>query len=258
MKKIVFKTLIIVCICLVVTCSQENMNGSAPLQPNATLAAVLTPAVGDAIAPDLAAQWINAFRQQHASANVMLSHDLSRQTIEQLLAVKYASHPVDGLRFIKGINETGEETLVVIPVQGGNDLWYLSYLGSEARTQDTGTAYDKNGPLNINTAKQWVKAFRDRHTADTHRSYFVGHEALLQIVSSSYNDTPVDGLRFYKALNDNQKETFVIAPIQDGQTLGTLESRLSGSSLKSLKTAGEDVVVYIEYMSPCPSSCPEE
>lgn len=256
MKKIIFNALVTISISLVVTCSREGLHESEPLQPNTKLATMLTPAVGDPMAPDLAANWIRAFRKNPASASAVATYDISSETIKQLLTVKYAGQPVDGLRFIKGINDSDEETLIVIPVQGGNDLWYLSYAGSPERINDKGTAYDRDGPVDITTAKKWVEAFRGRNpSSNIHRSYFVGYEALRQIVDTLYKGETASGLRFYKALNGDLKETFVIAPVQDDQTLGVLEFLLSGSNAKSLRTADE--VVYIEYMMPCPSTCPE-
>jgi hypothetical protein len=255
MKKMrVFYTAsMIVTVSFLVTCSQQNVSDGIPLQANAKLAKLLTPKVGNPIQVDLAKTWITSFEQKYPSKAIARSHDVSHKTIAQLLAIIYADKEIDGLRFIKGFKETGEETLVVIPVQGGNDLWYLSYPGSKARANDSGTAYDGNGPITISTAKTWVTSYVNSNPgADVHKSYFVGREALKQMMNTSYNGKLAESLRFYKALNEINLETFVLAPVQNGETLGVLENKIHGTALRT-KT---DDVVYFEYLAPCPSTGP--
>lgn len=254
MKKSALILVSMIAVLVFIGCSKQDIGNGMPKGPDAQLSKVLTPQVGEIIDLDLAVSWISGFEQNNQAAT--LSYLVNRATIENLLGMQYSGKEIDGLRFMKAFNDQNEEVLVIIPVQGGNDLWFLSYEGSAARQVDQGAAFCATGPLSYQKAHEWVESFVNTiSSSETHRSYFVGREALGQLIDFTFDGSAIDALRFYKALKEDGKETLVIAPVQDMKTLGVLEHLLHGSELRVSSVGDESEVVYFEYMKPCPSTC---
>jgi hypothetical protein len=241
---------------LLISCQQQELKDGTPLQRRPS-SQVLTQEVGSPITLAQASSWISASVKQNPAATPW--HDLSSTTIENLLKLSYADEAIDGLRFMKGIDDSGKEILMVLPVWAGNDLWYLSNEGSSARAMDMGSVYGPNGQLPVEKAKAYVSNYLNTVSPEALRSFFFGSKILLEGINNK-SGVAIEGLRFFKAINDEGKETYAIVPMKGG-TLITLEGSPISEDflLKGIAGTREEQAMnagtVIDTSKLCPSYC---
>jgi len=98
------------------------------------------------------------------------------------------------------------------------------------------------GPIDLTTARQWVKNFRATIPPAEVRSHYFGRD----IVDTILAQPGCTGLRIYYAINDKKEKEIIISGADD-----TGEDMLPGEGAEG---SGGNTLADASY--PCPSVCP--
>lgn len=112
--------------------------------------------------------------------------------------------------------------------------------------QPTNPRYDgaDGGRIDLNTAKQWAKNFRDSQSKpDEVRSHYFGRDVIDQILQQ----LGCSGIRIYYVRNDkNEKELLILGVDSSGSNM-----------LPPLSVAGPGDNSIADMSFPCPPVCPQ-
>ena len=111
----------------------------------------------------------------------------------------------------------------------------------------TNPKYDgtDGGPIDLATAKKWVKNFRDSvKDTDEVRSHYFG----CNVISKILQQEGCTGLRIYYALNDKHEKEILILGVNDKGVNMLPASGVLGD--------GGNTIADISY--PCPPTCPPD
>lgn len=265
MKNVLFSMLLVVS---AGACSDSSTDENLVADESTEAARLLHAKVGAPISASSGQQWAQAYEDRYPGQRH--SFFVGRETLLKLLAIEYNGNPLDGLHFVKGLKDDGEETMMAVPAQSGNMVLYLSAPHTSARKGDSGTIYDfaspdiKSGmlgaierfharvgaPVDIKSARRWVASYTSFHTSDeVPKSYFVGAQALTTLLATMNQGRPIDGLRFIKGVNERQEEALIIVPVQGGLDLWKV------SATSPLTRTQEDTDGSYDFNMPCPNTC---
>lgn len=231
-------------LCIAASCSDRQDESTLQSGSNNEVARILNPQVGGPVSVTSAQAWINEYAERHLPENTPQSFFADGNSFRAMLDATYNGKLLDGISFVKGLKETGEETMMAVPVQDGRMLLNTSVAIQELKESHIGIS------INAELAKSYSDSFFDQYSSNNiTRSYFIGRETLQEILNMMNDGKPVDGLRLIKAIKEDGQETLVYIPTQKSIDLWYRSIFDANARIQQTQSS-------YDFSAPCPPTCP--